>query len=200
MTNSTTAASVRGTPGPTRRSPAGTGRAAPGDRTGRYGRGGRPADEGQAYRTAGATALATAPRPDRGTTAPDRAPLRVAPPAPVAAPRAPFVALVLAIVITGVLGILVLNTKINENAFRLDHLRTRQAALDQQEEQLNQQLADQESPNSLAAAARRLGLVPAGTPAFITLPDGRVLGVPQPTNGTPSITRQSPSQPATAGH
>ncbi len=179
MTNSTTAASVPGTPGPTRRSPASTGRG-----TGR---------DPSLYPSIGATALAARPRPERDTDragVPQRTPLRVAPPVPVSAPRAPFVALVLAIVITGVLGILVLNTKINENAFRLDHLRTQQAALDQQEQQLNQQLADQESPNSLAAAARRLGLVPAGTPAFITLPDGRVLGVPQPTDGTPSITKQ----------
>jgi len=89
-----------------------------------------------------------------------------------------------------VLGILVLNTKINENAFRLHDLQQRQTALDVQEEQLQQELAELESPGSLAAAARRLGLVPAGTPAFIRLPDGRVLGVPQPASGQPSITSQ----------
>ena len=35
-------------------------------------------------------------------------------------------------------------------------------------------------------SARRLGLVPAGTPAFIRLPDGRILGVPQPATGAQS--------------
>ena len=116
--------------------------------------------------------------------------LKVAPPAPVVTPRAPFVLLVLTVVVSGVLGILVLNTKINENAFRLHDLQQRQTALDVQEEQLQQELAELESPGSLAAAARRLGLVPAGTPAFIRLPDGRVLGVPQPASGQPSITSQ----------
>ncbi|HET8684071.1 MAG TPA: hypothetical protein VFM54_19695 [Micromonosporaceae bacterium] len=119
-----------------------------------------------------------------------RARLRVAPPMPVVAPRMPFVLLVLSVVIGGVLGVLVLNTKINENAFRLYDLEQRQTTLNVQEEQLQQELAEQESPGNLAAAARRLGLVPAGTPAFIRMPDGRVLGVPQPATSQPSITSQ----------
>ncbi|HET8659604.1 MAG TPA: hypothetical protein VFM55_11460 [Micromonosporaceae bacterium] len=116
--------------------------------------------------------------------------LRVAPPTPVVAPRMPFVLLVLSVVIGGVLGVLVLNTKINENAFRLHDLEQRQTALNVQEEQLQQDIAEQESPGNLAAAARRLGLVPAGSPAFIRMPDGRVLGVPQPATSQPSITSQ----------
>jgi hypothetical protein len=123
--------------------------------------------------------------------------LRVAPPAPVTTPRAPFVALVLFLVMSGVLGILVLNTKINENAFRLKDLRDRQSRLDLQEQQLTDDLALAASPNSLAAAARRLGLVPAGSPAFIRLPDGRVLGVPQPATGQQSLSGpQAAAQPA----
>jgi hypothetical protein len=104
-------------------------------------------------------------------------------PLPVAWPRAPFLMLVVGIVVIGVVGVLVLNTKINEGSFRLGDLRASQAALDLQEQQLNQQLADLESPGNLRAAATRLGLVPAGTPAFISLPDGRVVGIPQPASG-----------------
>jgi hypothetical protein len=114
----------------------------------------------------------------------------VAPPAPVSAPRAPFVALVLGVVVTGVLGILVLNTKINENAFRLAHLEDQQNTLDEQEQQLNEQLADDSSPTNLAALARAQGMVNAGQPAYITLPNGAVIGVPQPANGMPSVTGQ----------
>jgi hypothetical protein len=105
-------------------------------------------------------------------------------PLPIALPRAPFLVLVVSIVVVGVLGVLVLNTRINENAFRLDSLRQQQSALDQQEQALNRELAQRESPGELRAAAARLGLVPAGTPAFINLPDGRVVGVPQPASGT----------------
>ena len=111
---------------------------------------------------------------------PRRAAVPVAPPTPVSLPRPAFLVLIVAIVVGGVLGVLLLNTKINENAFRLDDLRARQSALDLQEQQLAQALAEKESPGNLAAQARLLGLVPAGTPAFIRLPDGRVVGVPRP--------------------
>jgi hypothetical protein len=106
-------------------------------------------------------------------------------------PRVRFLVSVIAVVVVGVLGVLVLNTKINENAFRLDELRNRQTTLDLREQQLAQDLADRESPGNLAAAANRLGLVPAGTPAFISLPDGRVVGVPRPARGNPNIAAPS---------
>jgi hypothetical protein len=149
------------------------------------------------YPTKGTAALAPQRAPAQPAGEP---PLRAAPPVPVRAPRAPFVALVLVLVVAGVLGILVLNTKINENAFRLSSLEAQQTTLDEQEQQLNQLLAGVESPNNLAAMAARLGLVPAGTPAFIRLPDGRVLGVPQPASSAPSITSQASSPSPAAGH
>jgi hypothetical protein len=108
------------------------------------------------------------------------------PPAPVSAPRAPFVTLVLIVVIVGVLGILVINTKINENAFHLHDLRNQQMSLDRQEQKLNKEIADRESPGNLAAAARQLGLVRAEAPAYLRLPDGRQLGVPRPAAGPAS--------------
>ena len=114
--------------------------------------------------------------------------LLVAPPLPVSVPKAPFLVLLLVIVVAGVIGVLVINTKINENAFRLDDLHNQQSSLDQQEQQLTEDLADRETPGNLSAAAQRLGLVPAGTPAFIVLPNGQPIGVPQPATGTPSVT------------
>jgi hypothetical protein len=142
--------------------------------------------------TAGNTALA--PETDRGRPAdrPTLPRLRVAPPAPVSVPKAPFVAGVLAVVVAGVVGILVLNTEINQNAFRLDALQQQQSKLDRTEAQLTRDLAEKESPTSLAAAARRLGLVPAGSPAFITLPDGKVLTVPRPATAGSSAAAGQP--------
>ncbi|HTJ37930.1 MAG TPA: hypothetical protein VL738_32250 [Dactylosporangium sp.] len=106
--------------------------------------------------------------------------LRVAPPAPVSAPRAPFVALVLVLVLSGVIGILVLNTRIAENAFKLDALKTKQSNLDRDEERLRSDLANKESPVTLASRAKQLGLVPSRTPAFLVLPDGTKLEMPGP--------------------
>src|SRR5256885_622897 len=119
----------------TRRRPVrtGTGRATRANRLAHF--------EDEELATRGATALA--PVPERRWGKPGRKPsLRVAPPAPVTVPRAPFVALVLVVVVAGVLGILVLNTKINENAFKLAQLQSQRSNLDQQEQQLDQQLAD----------------------------------------------------------
>ncbi|MFE9193709.1 hypothetical protein ACFYL6_29320 [Micromonospora sp. NPDC007208] len=126
-------------------------------------------------------ASVASPRPPR---------LRVAPPAPISVPRAPFAALIVVLVVGGVLGILAVNTKINENAFRLERLQQQQARLDLEKQQLDKQIADAEAPGNLTAEARRLGLVDAGEPGYIRLPDGKTLEVPQPANGQPSVTSQ----------
>jgi hypothetical protein len=181
----------------TRRSPARkTDRAAP--------PGGRATGaRGQEYATAGATALAPstapAPAPAPNQRSKGRGELRVAPPAPVSTPRAPFVALVLVVVVAGVLGILVLNTKISENAFRLSYLEDQQNTLDEQEQYLNQQLSDDSSPTNLYALARAQGMLNSGQPAYISLPNGTVLGVPQPANGMPSVAGQQAAAQASAG-
>jgi cell division protein FtsB len=139
--------------------------------------------------TRGANALAPAPATRPGTGK-GRSRLRVAPPVPVTVPRAPFVAMVLFVVVAGVLGILVLNTKINENAFKLAQLQSQRNDLDQQEQQLDQQLAELDSPNNLAAAACRRHMVAAGTPAYLTLPNGQVVSVPQPATAAQCVTGQ----------
>ena len=115
--------------------------------------------------------------------------LRVAPPAPIRAPRAPFIAVVIAIVVAGVLGILLINTKTMENSFELSRLQDEQTALDKRQQQLDNQLAGYESVGSLDAAAKRYGLVK-GEPAYIRLPDGKVIGVPKPGEGELAVTAQ----------
>ncbi len=145
----------------------------------------RTATSAPGTRTVPVTRRTPVPRPRRGATA---AATHAVPTAPVGPalrlPRAPFVLLLVGIIVVGAVGVLVLNTKINENSFRLGDLKQTQAALSLQEQQLEQQLAVLSDPGNLRAAATRLGLVPAGTPAYISLPDGRVVGVPQPATDT----------------
>jgi hypothetical protein len=117
----------------------------------------------------------------------------VAPPLPVTVARAPFIAMLCGVVVAGVVGILVLTAKINANQFRLDNLQSQQAGLDQQEQQLQEAIAVQQAPGNLVAAAKKLGLVPAGTLAYITLPNGKVYGLPQPASTATSVTAQSGS-------
>ncbi|MGK5741892.1 hypothetical protein [Micromonospora sp. URMC 103] len=136
----------------------------------------------------GSAALRPAERPAATGARPPR--LRVAPPPPVKVPRAPFAALIVVLVVGGVLGILLVNTKINENAFKLEKLQQQQAKLDLEEQQLNNQIADSEAPGNLVAEARKLGLVESGEPGYVRLPDGQTIGVPQPATGAPSVTSQ----------
>ena len=142
------------------------------------------------YPTQGATALKLeAAEPLRVTEV--AAPrLRVAPPAPISAPRAQFVAVVVAMVVAGVFGILLINTKTNENTFEIDRLQEQQSALNNQEQQLRREIAAYDNTGNLDAAARMLGLVKAESPAYIRLPDGKIIGVPRPATGKPSVTSQ----------
>jgi hypothetical protein len=150
-----------------------------------------PDTEARRFRTQGATALQPEVTPARTTGETPR--LRVAPPAPISAPRAPFIAVVILLVVAGVIGILLINTRTNENTFKLSRLQDQQAALDNQQQSLENQIAGYESTGNLDAAARRLGLVKADTPAYIRLPDGRVIGVPRPGQGPTAVTAQDPS-------
>ncbi|GAA4897375.1 hypothetical protein LX16_1137 [Stackebrandtia albiflava] len=126
-------------------------------------------------------AVAPAPAPPRRQTAPVRRPRKaVAPPEPVAVARAPFVVSILGLIAAGIVGLLVLTTAINENAFILQDLRDEQAALDASEQQLTDELADLSAPGNLAAAAERLGLVPAEEVTYLRLPDGKELAMPTP--------------------
>jgi hypothetical protein len=145
--------------------------------------------------TQGSAALKLTAEQQRDPVASPR--LRVAPPAPINAPRAPFIALVVAVVVAGVLGILLINTKTAENSFRIDTLQKQQAKLDSQQQELENQIAANNSPGSLDAAARRLGLVKAENPAYIRLPDGKVLGVLTPGSGEVAVTAQNSATSAT---
>ena len=70
--------------------------------------------------------------------------------------------------------LLALNTALAQDAFVVQNLQQQHNQLDDQEQQLKQQVATLESPVSLAARARALGMVPGGRPEFLTV------GGPQP--------------------
>jgi len=112
-----------------------------------------------------------------------------------ASSRAPFIVLVLVLAAGGLIGLVLLNTAVNENAFRLHDLQTEQGRLDKEEQRLQQALEDQESPKKLAERAEKMGLVPAGDPGFVVLPDGKVVGTPVPASAPPSPTPSASASP-----
>ena len=101
-------------------------------------------------------------------------------------PRAPFVVVVVALLAAGLLGLLVLNTVLAQDAFRLHVLQKQGAALAGQELTLQRQVEARRAPADLAARAAALGLVPGGPPAFLRLSDGVVLGQPSPASPAPT--------------
>ncbi len=140
---------------------------------------------------AAALKLEVSAEPLRATDAAAAPRLRVAPPPPIhGGPRAPFVATVIGVVIVGVLGILLVNTKTNENSFRIADLQNQNTALENQRQDLENQVVEASSIGNLDAAARRLGLVKADDVAQIRLPDGKIINFRGPATGKRSPTAQ----------
>jgi hypothetical protein len=116
------------------------------------------------------------------------------------APKVPFVALVLLVLGSGLVGLLVLNTSLQQGAFYQASLQDQQNALATAQEDLRLEVAALQDPQRLAHEAQSLGMVPNTSPAFIDLSDGSVLGDPQPaTAGTgPQLTVPTGHEPPDA--
>ena len=100
-----------------------------------------------------------------------------------AARRAPFVLLVVALLVGTTLGLLILNTAIAVDSVKATQLQAQNAERAQEVQRLERQVVAGEAPAAVAAAAVAAGLVPAGTAAYLVIaPDGSVVlrGTPAP--------------------
>jgi len=149
------------------------------------------------------TVRRTAARPT-----PRRTTLQLVPSPRTSVPRTRFVALVATLLVTGLLGLLMLNTVLARNAFALYNVSAEARALGDSEQALQREVELLRSPQNLATRATELGMVPAGPPAFLRLSDGAVLGatdpavnpaaaVPPPAATKPSPAATKPSPAAT---
>lgn len=97
--------------------------------------------------------------------------------------RASFVLLMMVMLATGVVLTLWLSTQAIADSFRLERMRAETANLEERAEQLQREVARQESPAELGEKARDLGMVPSGNPARIVVSeDGtlKLVGEPRP--------------------
>ncbi|HNA99760.1 MAG TPA: hypothetical protein PKX56_07180 [Marmoricola sp.] len=117
----------------------------------------------------------------------ERARLVVVPPVPAKAATAPFVILLMAIMVAGVLGILAFNTNMQDKAFETTRLQNEADALLAKEQRLSLELDALRNPQALAQKAKQMGMVPPTAPAFLQLSDGKVLGDRTPAVGGPGI-------------
>jgi cell division protein FtsB len=115
--------------------------------------------------------------------------------APVTAARVPrtrFILLVLGMLGGGLVCLLVINTTLATASFRINALQRGNAALVQQEQSLQQQVATDESPASLAQRARKLGLRTQPRLNVLNLRTGRIYRQPASLPGIPNVPGYAP--------
>jgi hypothetical protein len=140
---------------------------------------------------AGTASPRTSPRTgSRGTPRPE---LRLVPGTPARSrrrapralrhPRAPFVLLIVAMLVGTTLGLLILNTAIAVDSLKATQLRADNAARAQEVQRLQQQVVNGATPAEIARAAAAAGMVPAGPAGYLVIdPDGGSVlrGIPAP--------------------
>lgn len=144
-----------------------------------------------------ATPRTTAPRPTPRTsarTAPSRPELRLVPGtaaagarrhvrAAVAHRRAPFVLLVVALLVGTTLGLLVLNTAIAVDSLKATALKAANTQRAQEVQRLEQQVVTVGTPEQVVRSATAAGMIPAGSAGYLVIgPDGKstLRGIPAP--------------------
>lgn len=105
---------------------------------------------------------------------------RIVAPVTTRARRTPFVVVVLTVIGTGLIGLILISTAMQSQAFELARLTSQARDLQTQQEALQREVSDLESPEHLGPRALTLGMVPSSTPVYLELPDGRVRGTAKP--------------------
>ncbi|NVI90854.1 hypothetical protein [Actinomadura sp. BRA 177] len=93
-----------------------------------------------------------------------------------AAPRAPFVLLIIGLLGGALVSLLLLNTVLAKDAFTLTRLQQGNKQLEQQRQALEEENAREGSPASLGKKAEALGMKKAKDPAFFYTETGRASG------------------------
>lgn len=143
------------------------------------------------------SAHTAAPRPRPGTarTAPrpsvaGRAlPLRLVAPVRVRTPRAPFVVVVLVVLGAGLVGLILISTVLQGQAFEIARLQGQAQELQIQQQALERDVERLQAPAGLAERAMRLGMVPNANPVFLDPAAGEVVGKAVPAEPRSNVAR-----------
>lgn len=115
--------------------------------------------------------------------------LRIVAPPKGKATGMPFVVLVIVLFAAGLIGLIFLSTVLQSQAFTIAELHREARALETSQSAIVHDLARQQSPSSVAAAALALGMVPNTNPVFLRLSDGKVIGEPLPAKPKTNVKR-----------
>ncbi|MET0820475.1 MAG: hypothetical protein ABWY58_05895 [Aeromicrobium sp.] len=124
-----------------------------------------------------ARALAPAPRRLEEAKA---AGLRLVRPVRSRARRAPFVVVVLTVLGSGLVGLILMSTVLQAQAFEAARLDRTATELQTRQQAISREIGRLQSPANVADRAMAIGMVPPANPAFLRLSDGKVLGEPMP--------------------
>lgn len=97
----------------------------------------------------------------------ERARLRVVPATRGRAPKVPFVMLVSALLLAGVVGLLLFNTTMQQNSFAAADLQAHADELRSEEQALQAEIDELNDPQRIGQAANRLGMVMPICPRFL---------------------------------
>ncbi|MFF0410029.1 hypothetical protein ACFYUY_06275 [Kitasatospora sp. NPDC004745] len=100
--------------------------------------------------------------------------------------------LVVVLLAAGLLGLLALNTALNEGSFELSRLQKQTTVATDEQQGLQHQIDQSSAPDALAKRAAEMGMVPAGGMAFLDVPNGgKVIGTPGPAQDSPPVKRST---------
>ncbi|MFI9362978.1 cell division protein FtsL [Kitasatospora sp. NPDC053057] len=106
--------------------------------------------------------------------------------------RTPFAVLVVVLLAGGLLGLLALNTALNEGSFELSRLQKQTTKATDEQQSLQHEIDQASAPDALAKRAGELGMVPAGGMAFLDVPNGgKVIGTPGPAQDSPPVKKST---------
>jgi cell division protein FtsB len=124
-------------------------------------------------------ARALAPAPKRLEEA-KAAGLRLVRPVRSRARRAPFVVVVLTVLGSGLVGLILMSTVLQAQAFESAKLDRQATELQTKQQAISREVERLQSPANVASRAIAIGLVPPASPAFLRLSDGKISGQPTP--------------------
>jgi len=114
--------------------------------------------------------------------------------------RLPFMLILAGVLVAGLVGLLMLQTRVQEQSFEVHRLQAEATALGYQQAQLETQIEQKSTPAEIARQARALGMVPNPDSVFIDVRTGAVVGTPTRVRGNevPNITYTVDQQAAAA--
>ncbi|HYJ67090.1 MAG TPA: hypothetical protein VEX15_05445 [Nocardioidaceae bacterium] len=120
--------------------------------------------------------------------------LAAVPPRMANARSGPFVLLVSAMLVVGLVGLLLLNLSMQKGSFRLAALESEASHLQTREQSLDMKVDRLSSSDRLAAEAIDMGMVPNPNPVFLDLSDGSIIG--DPATAQPRVDPAPPTSPS----